>query len=378
MRVHHLLCGVLVVLSGAAQAQGPDTDAETSTPGILWKRVVPELQEIRRLEDRHDSLPRFAILRTDRGENRDKINDLLNDTVQILGLSESSDLRREIHELETQNADNTIRIAELKEKRIAAPDEALFADTVEKIDEQIEHLNQAIADREDQILEKKAKFGDQVASMGVDLTRDQLDFLLSTVVGDEVVDIAIAFHNVKLITGDLERLTSESLEDMEISRRYYGMYTVLLQAMDFLYDSSLREIDERYLVEIEDVVTRTRDLMKETRKLRAGAEGPNRAALEGNIRAQEFTLEAAEMYRQYLEQQREGIREARAKLQKNLAVAENTYETVRISGDLLRVMRASEDLFDLLFNLQVPALRPFENTELQREFEKLTSRLRNT
>ncbi len=89
-------------------------------------------------------------------------------------------------------------------------------------------------------------------------------------------------------------------------------------------------------------------------------------------------MDAAETYRGYLEQQRKGIEQAREKLGKNLQVATNTYETVKISGDLLRVMRASEELFELLFDLQVPELKPFENVELKREFEKLTTRLRGT
>ena len=362
---------------GPGRAQPPAEDApETSTPGIIWKRIVPELQEIRRLEDRHDQLPRFALFRTDRKANRERIAALLDETVSILGISGTADLRAEILALEAGNAEGASRIAALKEKRIAAPDEAIFTDTVARIDEQISRLEADIAKRGEVIREKKAAFGDQVAAMGLDLSRDQLDFLLSTVVGDEIVDITIAFHNVKLITRDLEKLTGESLEDMEIARRYYGMYTVLLKAMDALYASSLTEIDEGYLVEIEDVLTRTKNLLQQTRRLRSSAGREHRAALDGNIRAQEFTLQAAEMYRGYLEQQRQSIREARDKLQQNLAVAENTYETVRISGDLLRVMRASEALFDSLFDLQVPELRPFENIELRREFEKLTGRLR--
>ncbi len=61
-----------------------------------------------------------------------------------------------------------------------------------------------------------------------------------------------------------------------------------------------------------------------------------------------------------------------------MSVAENTYETVKISGDLLRVMSSGEDLFGLLFELQVPTLRPFENLQVKREFEKLTTKLRRS
>ena len=100
--------------------------------------------------------------------------------------------------------------------------------------------------------------------------------------------------------------------------------------------------------------------------------------MRGNISAQKFTLEAATLYRDYLVQQREGLVDAQEKLQENLSVAENTYETGKISGDLLRVMSSGEDLFGLLFELQVPTLRPFENLQVKREFEKLTTKLRRS
>lgn len=376
--VRALLAGWVCMGSVQAQESAPEGGEATGTPPGIWKRIIPELAEIRMLEDRHESLPRFALFGTDRGDNREQIQELLAESVAVLGESEATALRAELFELEGENDEFRARIADLKEKRVSAPDEAIFADTVSRIDDQIDRLLEAIDENEEAIEEKRARFADQVAATGLDLSRDQVDFLLSTVVGDEIIDISIAFYNVKLITADLEKLTSESLEDMEIARRYYGMYTVLLRSMDVMYESSLREIDEGYLVEIENVVTRTKELTKKTRRMQSDATEDHRAALAGNIRAQEFTLEAAELYRAYLEDQRKGLREAREKLQQNLAVAENTYETVKISGDLLRVMRASEDLFDLLFNLQVPELRPFENIELRREFEKLTGELRRS
>jgi hypothetical protein len=67
---------------------------------------------------------------------------------------------------------------------------------------------------------------------------------------------------------------------------------------------------------------------------------------------------------------------ARAELDKDIAAAWNTYETVRVSGELVGLVRSSQQLLEGLMNRQVPALRPFENLEMQREFQKLTEQLR--
>ena len=61
----------------------------------------------------------------------------------------------------------------------------------------------------------------------------------------------------------------------------------------------------------------------------------------------------------------------------SIAVARNTYETVKLSGELVSLMRDSQQLLNALFNRQVPALRTFENLEMKREFEKLTAQLRD-
>ena len=300
----------------------------------------------------------------------------MDEVVDILGIAPAAEIRREIASLEAQNREDETKIANLRERRIAAPGEALFGDTVARIDTEIRDRMKAIVARDQLISERKEVFAAELATMGIDLTREQVDFLLATVVGDNVIDISIAFYNVKLITEQLESLTGESLESIEIARRYYGMYTVLLRTLDTIYDEAVLMINERYLVGIEEIMGRTRQLTKQTQSLLRKADPQHRAALEANVRAQEFALEAAETYRAYLEQQRMGILEAQRRLRANIEVAENTYETVKISGDLLRVMRASDELFALLFELQVPDLRPFENLELRREFEKLTTRLR--
>ena len=352
--------------------------AEVDVNPDIWDGIIPNLEEVRVLEDRHKDLPRWAVFRTDRGDNQERIEALLDEVTEILAISPVQGLRVELAAMQERNAEDEAKISALRERRISAPEDALIGETVKRIDNQMEKLRESIRGRDSEIRDAKTRFAKEVKASGIDLSRDQLDFLLSTVVGDTVIDIGIAFQNVKNITGQLEALTGESLENMETARRYYGMYTVLLKALAAIYDSAISEIDQLYIPEIDDIDTRTRALITKTRSLLEGAAEEHLEALGGNDAAQEFALEAATLYRDYLVQQRGGLDEARDKLRENLSVAQNTYETVKISGDLLRVMNSSEDLFELLFELQVPTLRPFENLEVKREFEKLTTQLRRS
>jgi hypothetical protein len=70
------------------------------------------------------------------------------------------------------------------------------------------------------------------------------------------------------------------------------------------------------------------------------------------------------------------VRQAREELEKDIAAAWNTYETVRVSGELVGLVRSSQLLLEGLMNRQAPALRPFQSLEMQREIQKLTQQLR--
>ena len=240
----------------------------------------------------------------------------------------------------------------------------------------------AIADRQADIrryeteLETiKRQFAMELRALGLDLTDDQLDFMLTTVVGDNLIDLGILFDNVKVITGQLERLVEESGEDLQSARRYYGLYVILLKSLRQMHLQVELAIANSYIPRIDAIAQRAAELSDQTQALLK--QNPDRQAiLQANLDAQRLTLEAAAIYRQYLDEQGRQITAARVALETDIATAWNTYETVRVSGELVGIVKASRKLLDGLISRQVPALRPFRNLEMQREFEKLTEQLR--
>lgn len=345
-------------------------------PPLVWRKTIPELESIRELEQRQKNAPKRALFRETQGEIQDKIDELLDETVDILSVADSSALRGRIEALRQKNFEDRWTILELRESRVGAPEESVLGDSIEKIDRKIETLEAGIKERDTRIAQVRDQFAEELKGMNIPLNTDQVDFLLATVVGDTVLDISVVFFHVRLMTDQLEVLTAESLESLDVAQRYYGMYTVLLKTVLFMYDEAITEIDESYLPEIKDIQVRSKDLTGKTKKLMSGSPEAHRTVLKNNIQAQAYTVEAAKLYESYLDAQRAELWTARKRLAQDLAVAENTRDTVDMSGDLLAVMQAGEELFDLLFDLQVPELKPFENLELQREFEKITSRIR--
>jgi len=152
----------------------------------------------------------------------------------------------------------------------------------------------------------------------------------------------------------------------------------VMQDIDFKYVPRIEGGKDEKGKNVDGIIPRTEKLNQETQKLLQKSSSPkNRDVLSANLRAQQLTLQAAKLYLTYLEKQRNDLAAAKQKLAPDIATAKNTYETVKVSSELVAMMRSGQNLFDALKNLQVPELRVFENLEMKKEFEKLTVQLKS-
>lgn len=357
------------------EAQQRFRPADPTTTARVWKDLVPKLDKTLELTDERAELPERAWLGRDQGDADADINALLDASVAILSRSPVQRYRARIAELRAQIADARADIDRFRRERIAAPTESLVAATVADYDERIAEREADIRANLAELDRIKAEFVTDLRAMGLELSPDQVDLLLATVVGDNIIDLGILFDNVKAITRQLETLVEESGEDLESARRYYGMYVILLRALAHMHSEVLLAIDERYIPRIDAIAERASDLSGETRALMKAQ--PERAELlRNNLEAQRLTIEAADVYRDYLQQQRGQVERAYEALDADIDTAWNTYQTVQVSGELVDLVQSSRNLLDTLLDREMPSLRPFENLEMQRELQKLTRELR--
>ena len=355
--------------------------------------MLPRFRDALKLKDKQDKLPDSSLFHEDKESNREDINELLDEAVSILVISDTQTYRRKIESLQKEIADSEKKITEYEEKRISAPSDQpawkAWGNSKQDYENKIEDQRERIAKYESEIEKVKDSLREELRELGLDVNSEQVDFLLSTIVGDNVIQVIVAFENVKRLTTQLEQLMVQSGENIESARRYYGMYTVLLEILDRMYHQIISDIDRKYIPQItggkneegkrvEGIIPRTEKLTQKTNQLiQKSPSARNREVLSANIRAQNLTLEAAQLYRTYLEKQRVDLVTAKKKLAPDLAAAQNTYETVKVSSELIAMMKSGQNLFDTLKSLQVPELRVFENLEMKREFQKLTVQMKS-
>ncbi len=312
-----------------------------------------------------------------------RIRDLLSSAFEMMTDAPVVDIQRGIGKARDEIAKMRGQIAELKEKRIAAPPDDGWSSwlgvTEDKrtITDAIEELEARIKGQEAEIAALKKSFGDAMAEAGAPISDAQIDLLLESVTGDDLIALAAAYEAVRGVSAQLRKLMDENGEDLEYAKRYYGMHTSLIALLVEAHNKFLGQIDGEYLPKLAAIERDINDAARETARLmRDDPTDAQKRALAANAASQRVALDALRLYRDYLKRQRREISDARDRAVKELRVADNTLRTVDASYQLRKIMDSAAASFEALRSLESPGFeRLFRNEELRREFKALTERL---
>ena len=283
-------------------------------------------------------------------------------------------LRKNIRELED-------RIVRLKEKQLTAPKDAflpgVLADTVDSLAKEIEDAKQRIEANRSMIKEAKSEIHSALVKTGIQLSPEQVELLLESVLSGDLVRLVAVFNSAKLIDGQLAKLMHSSSNNLNAARKYFAMHAALFALLVHAQDALIAKIDTNYLPKLDAI---TKDIAAARRKtgelLKAENRPDQRRALEANHDSQTLADDAAKGYRRYLLQQRDQIAATRRRAAHDLRIADNIYETVEASFQLVTLIREGSSSFEAIQKLEAPTFEQiFRNEELRKEFENLTRKL---
>ncbi|WP_347712847.1 hypothetical protein [uncultured Fretibacterium sp.] len=357
--------------------------SEDSLPSYLvekWGSLTGTLSDALSLRDRQETLPASAWFGADRTSNARKIDELLDRALEILVQGQAGDLRRQALELRTEIPKLRLEADGLRNRRISAPESSRlpWVRTRAKIDERLSELNGEIADRERALSAVDAQLAEALRALGLQLDDRQIDVLLSSVTGDDLLQNAVVFANVRVVVEKLAELSREDRDNLEVNRRYSGLYLVLNDLLIHTREELVRKIDGEYKPRLGEIGKEAEALRREAlaKASQTGYSDAQKKSFALNAESNAMTLRVAELYMQLLDSQRKGILDNLADLRRNRDLAENTYRTVRSSGDLRNLIRSGLELFDSIHALAMPEILPFENEAIRREFEEINKRLK--
>ena len=375
-------------VSGWFSGKSEDTRAKVSgdnlPPAVAesWGRLTGTLGDTLTLRDKQETLPRSTWIpfREDQKSNGKKIDALLDKAVSILINGEAGDIRREASKLRDTITKQKTELDDLRNERITAPEKSSlpWKLTKAKADERIARLQEEIADTEGRLGAVTSKLTDALKAIGLELDDAQTDVLLNSVTGDDLMQNTIVFSNVKAVVAKLEELAQNDTNTLEITRRYTGMYLVLNDLLIHTQEELVRKIDGEYKAQLKAIIAEADALRKDAlaRSNQNIYSVEQRKGFAANAQSNALTIQVANLYMELLDSQRAGAMESLKSLRLNRDLAENTYKTVRSSGELRGLIHTGLKVFDAVGTLKMPELKVFESGAMRLEFEEINRRLR--
>ena len=375
-------------VSGWFSGKSEDTRAKVSDDNLppavaeSWGRLTGTLGDTLTLRDKQETLPRSTWIpfREDQKSNGKKIDALLDKAVSILINGEAGDIRREASKLRDTITKQKTELDDLRNKRITAPEKSSlpWKLTKAKADERIARLQEEIADTEGRLGAVTSKLTDALKAIGLELDDAQTDVLLNSVTGDDLMQNTIVFSNVKAVVAKLEELAQNDTNTLEITRRYTGMYLVLNDLLIYTQEELVRKIDGEYKAQLKAIIAEADALRKDAlaRSNQNIYSVEQRKGFAANAQSNALTIQVANLYMELLDSQKAGAMESLKSLRLNRDLAENTYKTVRSSGELRGLIHTGLKVFDAVGALKMPELKVFESGAMRLEFEEINRRLR--
>ncbi len=376
-----------VAQAPSAPEANRDADANSEQAQRLMKAVDALLQdaarnrgEARKLPTESDYIVRPIWTET-REDRQRKIRELLDAALGVVTDVPVVDLQKKIDGLRRSIREHDDRIVRLREKQLVAPKDGMLpgyvTDTVDSLGKDIDETKKRIDLNRTEIGKTKAEVHEALKKAGIQLSPDQVDLLLDSVLSGDLVRLVAVFNSAKMIDGQLGRLMTASGENIGAARKYFAMHAALFALLVHSQDLLIDKIDKQYLPKLSDIEVDIRKARAKTAELlKLENREDQKRALEGNRESQRLAEDAAKGYRRYLLQQREQIAKARQRATHDLRIADNTFETVEASYQLRNLMRDAAASFEAIQKLEAPTFdQIFKNEELRREFENLTRKL---
>ena len=356
----------------------------------LWGKVCPKLEKALAYHDKldADSLPpdtRITRPTTWLGHSKasyqHEIDEIIDVVLRMLEVSGAAECREEIKQLQQAIRESQQRIAESREQMISARPQAslsrvelLWIKSAEDLKVIITAEERKIEGLRQQIAQLKERFRSKLQEIGIEVFDDEIDYLLMPVTQDDFVSMAAIVANIAAVTAQLERLTEETRELPAHTRRYYGMYLLLVYSIDRVQTRFIQEIDHVHLPKLHEFEQEARQNSADARN-QIGRGGP-KEQLKANIEAAELTIRACHSLASVLRDQQTTIMHENRQTRVMLDAAINTYKTICLSMNVVEMMSYCRQAYGALRQLHLPRLRTFQNLQLKGEVQRLAERLR--
>ncbi len=358
--------------------------ASYPTPAELWDEVSSNLGLIAQRLQQQEELPESSLFGEDRESNQKKINQLMNQVLEVLEVSAVSSRKQEYAGLEEEILKKNTELAEYREKLVLAPEKVSGVDAVWKesrgdyqrrIDSEEAEI-QRLKKRQREILE--AIKSELLTRSGIELSDEQVYSLVVLVSGDTFVSLNSVFFNIRQLVGVLEELSEKNRDYVNSVKKYYGMYVVLIGVFKLAHENEIDRIRDEYIPRLLEFQRRARSATVKTKELlEKNRDNPaDVALLRNNLRAQAEVYQAAGAYKEYLQGYLGSLERSLEEISRQEQVVADTWKTTELASGLLAVMRSSSAGLNTLVSMELPNIKPLNIGRLKDQLNLISLRIR--
>lgn len=206
---------------------------------------------------------------------------LLNDAIEILGVSEASEYINTINELRLKERRLDEEETTLKRKRVAAPASSWnpLADTKKSIDARLAAIPREKAEGQEQIGDLTERAREALAGEGVNLSGEEINYFVVSAEGNELLALMNMAGNMKKLQRVMERELEANPGDINLARIYTGMYLLCLDAWSQAHKSALEKFAD-YRAKVKNYRAVAEKNLLDARSARGSASAEDRGAFE--------------------------------------------------------------------------------------------------
>ena len=338
-----------------------------------WRKVSQQSERIGELREEMKSLPdrSFWFFTTDKRDQTAKIREQLREVRKLLLSTTAQRILDEVDGIDADLAKIDREIAEATEERTLNPDAA--KDSTSRIDK-LQAKKKALADKR---RVKSRKVCDELRALGLNMSGEAAENCLFTVNFGELIDGVIVAKNIAAVVENLRQLMTTG--DVAAVRRYYGMYLVMVDVQIICFEDYLEK--SRHGAWRTGVNQILADAQKARENALANARDDTYSAeyhqiFQRNAEINASTCRAAQAYLSVLDAHEAVISDKLAAAEKMRKVVANSYETINLAGDFIRLAKMNQEAFDALLKLDLPPIQSFNDAQVQQEFLEITRKLK--
>ena len=342
-----------------------------------WRKLEKCSDKIAALREARKDLPassswRYLWCDTNKSDQDVKIRKQLERVRELLLSTNAREILEDVDELDDD-------IAEIEEKIREVQKERQFAEAGDKdgFTKKLDELAGKKTALQKRRREEAAKVCAELKALGLNVGGKAAEECLFTANFGDIINGVVVAKNVSAVVENLRELMA--VGDVTASRRYYGMYLVLVDVQIACFEDYLEKSRggtwRGRLNRMRDDAVALRDRAQAVIASQNYLPGQDANLLQSS-RQNEATLKAIDAYLKVLDAHEAVIAEKLATARKVREVIEISYETLNLAGDFIRFAKTSQDLFNSLQQLDLPPIELFNDAAIQQEFQEITKKLK--